>query len=75
MTNEVLGRGRDIIPVGGVELIVPSHDLLEQLSIALVVERRVATQSAGGRVNQLMQFGTVPGAPQTEGKDINNLEQ
>ena len=34
-------------PVGGIKLILPSHDLLEELRVVLMVERRVATQSEG----------------------------
>ena len=50
VTDEVFCRLRDIIPVGGIELIVSSHDLLEQLSVVLMIEWRVATESEeGGR--------------------------
>ncbi len=50
VADEVLGRVRDIVPIGRVKLIVPSHDLLEQLCIVLVIEWRIATQT--GRQQQ-----------------------
>ena len=46
VTDEVLGRIRDVVPVRGVKLVVPPHDLLEQLGIVLVVEWRVAAETA-----------------------------
>ena len=53
MSDEVLGRIGDVVPVGRIKFIVSPHDLLEQLCIILVVERRVPTQTDGGerRVN------------------------
>ena len=43
MFDELLGRAGDVVPIGRVKLIVPTHDLLEQLGIVFVVEGRVAT--------------------------------
>lgn len=52
VANEVLSRVRDLVPVGGVKLVVPSHDLMEQLSIILVIEWRVTTQPGGDVGNE-----------------------
>ena len=48
VANEVFCRVGDGVPVGGVELVVSSHDLLEELRVTLVVEWRVATQPGWG---------------------------
>ena len=42
--DEVLGRVGDIVPVGGIKLVLSLHDLLEELGIVVMVEWRVATQ-------------------------------
>ena len=44
VANEVLGRLRNLIPVWGIKLIVSLHDLMKELSVILMVERRVTTQ-------------------------------
>ena len=48
VANEVFCRVGYGVPVGGVELVVSSHDLLEELRVTLVVEWRVATQPGWG---------------------------
>ena len=35
---------RDVIPVGGVELVFRLEDLLKELGVIFVVERRVAAE-------------------------------
>ena len=47
VSDEVLGRVGDVVPVGGVKLVVSPHDLLEQLRVVLVVERRIAAEPVG----------------------------
>lgn len=47
VADEVLGRVGDIVPVRGVKLVVPSHDLLEELSVVVMVEGRVTTEPGG----------------------------
>ena len=37
----------DVIPVGRVKLVLRFEDLLKQLCIVLIVERRISTQSVG----------------------------
>ena len=53
MTDKVLGRVRDIVPVRGVKLIFSPHDLLEELGIILVIKWRVATQPEEGGRNRV----------------------
>ena len=58
MADEVLGRVGDVVPVRRVEFVVPSHDLLKQLRVVLVVEWRVATQSAGRERERVTELVT-----------------